>query len=331
MGNTIGQIFRVTTFGESHGVALGCVIDGCPPKIPLTEKEIQAELDRRKPGQSNLTTPRQESDKVQILSGVFQGKTLGTPIAMVVFNEDARSSDYENLKNVFRAGHADEAWQTKYGFRDYRGGGRASGRETVARVMAGAVAKKILSFKKIKIFAYAVQIGDVRAEKIDLNFIEKNPLRTADKSASGKMEKAVFQALKAGDSVGGIIEILIKNAPTGLGEPVFDKLTANFAKALCSIPAVKGIEFGSGFSAASKLGSEQNDSKKNHAGGILGGISNGDDIIIRIVVKPASSIRKFGVLGRHDPCIVPRAIPVAEAMTAMVLADHLLRNKTISL
>lgn len=311
MGNVIGQIFRVTTFGESHGVALGCVIDGCPPKIPLNEKDIQIELDRRKPGQSNLTTPRAEEDKVKILSGVFQGKTLGTPIAMIVFNEDAKSADYEKLKNVFRAGHADETWQAKYGFRDYRGGGRASGRETVARVMAGAVAKKILATEKIKIFAYAVQIGNAREEK--------------------KMEKEILDAKVDGDSVGGIIEVVVKNTPKGLGEPVFDKLTADFAKALCSIPAVKGIEFGSGFSAASKKGSEQNDPKKNHAGGILGGISNGEDIIMRIAVKPPSSIRKFGVFGRHDPCIVPRAIPVAEAMTAIVLVDHLLRNKTICL
>lgn len=311
MGNVIGQIFRVTTFGESHGTALGCVIDGCPPKIPLNEKDVQVELDRRKPGQSKLTTPRAEEDKVKILSGVFQGKTLGTPIAMVVFNTDAKSADYENLKNVFRAGHADETWQAKYGFRDYRGGGRASGRETVARVMAGAVAKKILAMQKIKIFAYAIQIGNAREEK--------------------KMEKEILDAKRDGDSVGGIIEIVVKNAPAGLGEPIFDKLTADFAKALCSIPAVKGIEFGSGFSAASKKGSEQNDPKKNHTGGILGGISNGEDIIMRIAVKPPSSIRKFGVSGRHDPCIVPRAIPVAEAMIAIILVDHLLRNKTICL
>ncbi|MBI4994046.1 chorismate synthase [Candidatus Peregrinibacteria bacterium] len=331
MRNTIGQIFRVTTFGESHGIALGCVIDGCPPRIPLSEKDIQAELDRRKPGQSNLTTPRAEKDKVKILSGVFQGKTLGTPIAMVIFNADAKSADYENLKNVFRAGHADETWQAKFGFRDYRGGGRASGRETVARVMAGAVAQKILAMEKIKIFAYAVQIGAIKGEKVDLNFIEKNPVRAADKIAYKKMEKEILAARADGDSVGGIIEIIVKNAPAGLGEPVFDKLTADFAKALCGVPAVKGIEFGSGFSAAAKKGSEQNDPKKNHSGGILGGISNGQDIIMRIAVKPPSSIKKFGVSGRHDPCIVPRAIPVAEAMTAIVLTDHLLRNKTARL
>lgn len=311
MGNIMGHVFRVTTFGESHGVALGCVIDGCPSKIPLSSKDIQVELDRRKPGQSELTTSRQEPDKVQILSGIFQGKTLGTPIALITFNKDAQSQDYENLKNVFRAGHADETWQEKYGIRDYRGGGRASGRETVARVMAGAVAKKILAMAKIKIYAYAIQIGNAREEK--------------------KMEKEILNAKKDGDSVGGIIEIVVKNAPKGLGGPVFDKLTADFAKALCSIPAVKGIEFGSGFSAAAKKGSEQNDPKKNHAGGISGGISNGEDIIMRIVVKPPSSIVKFGISGRHDPCIVPRAIPVAEAMTAIILVDHLLRNKTTRL
>lgn len=327
--NTIGTLFRVTTFGESHGTALGCVIDGCPPKIPLTEQDIQRELDKRKPGQSKFTTNRKEPDKVNILSGVFQGKTLGTPIAMIVENQDARSGDYENLKNIFRTGHADSTWEAKYGFRDFRGGGRASGRETVARVMAGAVAKKILKREKIKIHAYALEIAGIRAGKTDFGFIENNALRTCDPGKVKLMERAIEKAKSEGDSVGGIVEIIAKNVRAGLGEPVFGKLSADLAAALCSIPSVKGIEFGSGFEAARKKGSEQNDPAKNNEGGILGGISSGKDIIMRIAVKPPSSILKFGIKGRHDPCIVPRIIPVAESMAAIVLADHLLRQRAI--
>lgn len=330
MGNAIGTIFRVTTFGESHGPALGCVIDGCPTGISLNEKDIQVELDRRKPGQSNLTTVRAEEDRVKILSGVFEGKTLGTPIAMTVSNHDAKSGDYEKLKDVFRPGHADFTWDAKYGLRDYRGGGRASGRETVARVMAGAVAKKILSKRGIAVRAKAVEIGGVKDEK--------------------EMERAILNAQSEGDSVGGIVEIIVSGAPAGLGEPVFGKLSADLAHALVSIPAVKGVEFGSGFAAAKKKGSEQNDPmraeggkiifEKNDAGGLLGGISTGQDIVMRIAVKPTSSIAKpqktvtkdgkstkIEISGRHDPCIVPRIIPVAQSMVAIVIADHLLLAK----
>lgn len=352
MGNTLGTLFRVTTFGESHGRALGCVIDGCPSKIPLDENDIQKELDRRKPGQSHISTPRKEEDKCKILSGVFEGKTLGTPIAVIVENKDSRSSDYDFLKDVFRPGHADLTWDKKYGFRDYRGGGRASGRETIGRTIAGAVAKKILERKKIKIYAYALQIGPIKGEKVDLNFIEKNPVRAADPKKASEIEQYILSTQNEGDSVGGIVEIIIKNAPESLGEPVFDKLNADLAKALLSIPAAKGIEFGAGFSAALLKGSEHNDPlifkkgkiafAKNDTGGILGGISTGEDIIIRVAVKPTSSIGikqktvtrngkniNLEIRGRHDPCIVPRFIPIAESMVAIVLTDHLLRNSAI--
>jgi chorismate synthase len=354
MGNTLGHLFRVTTFGESHGVALGCVIDGCPPKIPLSEKDVQRELDRRKPGQSAITTSRREGDKVKILSGVFEGKTLGTPIAMVVYNSDQRSGDYEKFKNVFRPGHADFVWEMKYGFRDYRGGGRSSGRETVSRVMAGAVGKKILAhaLPKFKLYAYAKQIGPILGKKIDVNFIEKNLVRAADPLQAKKMEAYILKAKEDGDSVGGVVEIMVKGIPLGLGEPVFDKLNADLAKALVSIPTVKAVEFGAGFSVALKKGSEQNDPftvrggkiaiLKNDAGGISGGISTGEDLIIRVTVKPPSSIMKtqrtatkqktkvnIQVTGRHDPCIIPRFIPVAESMVTLVLADHYLRYRAI--
>lgn len=350
--NTFGHFFRVTTFGESHGVALGCVIDGCPPKIPLSEDVIQRELDRRRPGQSEITTARQEGDKVKILSGVFQGVTLGTPIAMIVENTDARSHDYEKLKSVFRPGHADFTWEMKYGFRDYRGGGRSSGRETVSRVMAGAVAKQMLGLEKIQIYAYAVQIGPIKASTVDFSYIEKNPVRAADREAAARMESYILRAKSKGDSVGGIVEIIVKNTPIGLGEPVFSKLNADLAKALVSIPTVKAIEFGAGFSAALKKGSENNDPfalrggkismQKNDAGGISGGISNGEDIVMRVAVKPPSSIgleqktvtkgKKSTLLevkGRHDPCIIPRFIPVAESMVALTIVDHLLRHRVI--
>lgn len=352
MSNTIGILFRVTTFGESHGPALGCVVDGCPPKIPLNEKDIQVELDRRRPGQSRAATQRKEPDRARILSGVFKGKTLGTPIAMIVENTDTRSADYEKIKNIFRPGHADFTWDAKYGIRDYRGAGRASGRETVGRVMAGAVAKKILNREKIKIYAYAIQIGAVKSQKTDLSFIEKNPVRCADPSKAQEMELCIENAKNEGDSVGGIVELVIKNAPAGLGEPVFDKLSADLAKALTSIPSVKGIEFGSGFACALKKGSEQNDSfavvnkkiiqTKNDAGGLLGGISTGADIVLRLAIKPPSSIAKtqktvtasgkpvnLRISGRHDPCIVPRLIPVAESMAAIVTADNILSQRRL--
>ncbi len=353
MGNTFGTLLRVTTFGESHGVALGCIIDGCPPKIPLCEEDIQYDLDRRKPGQSHVTTARQEGDRVKILSGVFEGKTLGTPIAMIVENSGQRSGDYEKLKNVFRPGHADYTWEMKYGFRDYRGGGRSSGRETVSRVMAGAVAKRILSYAlpKFKLYAYAKQVGPIVGKKVDPNFIEKNLVRAADNIQAKKMEAYILKAKEQGDSVGGIVEIIVKGLPLGLGEPVFDKLNADLSKALVSIPTVKAIEFGAGFSVALKKGSQQNDPfsikagkieiTKNDAGGISGGISTGADLVMRVAVKPPSSISKMQqtvtkkkekveiqVTGRHDPCIIPRFIPVAESMVAIVLADHLLRMRS---
>lgn len=353
MGNTIGKLFRVTTFGESHGASLGCVIDGCPPQIPIDVTEVQRELDRRRPGQSAVTTARQESDKVQVLSGIFEGRTLGTPIAMTVENSDMKSGDYDKLKNVFRPGHADFTWEMKYGFRDHRGGGRSSGRETVSRVMAGAVAKQILSFlSKAQILAYAKQVGPIVGEKIDFGFIEKNTVRAADPVAAKKMEQYILEAKAAGDSVGGIVEIIIKNVPVGLGEPVFDKINADLAKALVSIPTVKGVSFGAGFGVATKKGSEQNDPftiqkgkitvTKNDAGGISGGITTGEDVVIQVAVKPPSSIAKsqktvtkdkkktdLTVEGRHDPCIIPRFIPVAESMVALVLVDHLLRYRAV--
>ncbi len=347
MGNTFGKLFTITTFGESHGVALGCIIDGCPSGLKISIEEIQRQLNRRRPGQSEMTTARQENDEVEVLSGIFEGKTLGTPIAMIVRNTDQRSKDYSDIKNVYRPGHADYTWQMKYGLRDYRGGGRSSGRETVGRVLGGAVAQQFLASHGITILAYAKQIGPIVGETIDKNFIEKNPLRAADPSRAKEMENYVLKMKEDGDSVGGIVEIRINNCPIGLGEPVFDKLNADLAKALVSIPTVKGIEFGAGFKVAGKLGSENNDPfvvknggismQKNDAGGISGGISNGDEIVIRVAVKPPSSILKnqktvdadgnyidLSVKGRHDPCIVPRFIPVAESMVALVLADHLL-------
>ncbi|MBD3328732.1 chorismate synthase [Candidatus Peregrinibacteria bacterium] len=349
-GNTIGTLFRVTTWGESHGPALGVVIDGCPARLQLCENDVQAELDRRRPGQSEVGTARKEKDSVKILSGVFESMTTGTPISMAVFNDDQRSHDYDSIKKLYRPGHADYTYEQKYGIRDYRGGGRSSGRETVARVMAGAVAKKYLLEKtSIRIIGHSKQVGEIVAENFDESHIEKNPLRSADPSLSKKKEEYVLKAKNEGDSVGGVAEFIIKNVPAGLGEPVFDKLEADLGKALLSIGTVKGVEFGSGFMSALKRGSENNDqfvSEKgfvtvasNDAGGILGGISSGHDIIVRVASKPASSIlkeqntvtkdgdpTKISVKGRHDAFILPRLIPVAEAMIAITLMDHYLRH-----
>lgn len=356
-GNTIGNVLRVTTFGESHGFALGCVIDGAPAGIKITAKEIQKELDKRKPGTSKVTTSRREGDKVEILSGIFENKTLGTPIAFLIRNENQRSQDYSKIKNIFRPGHADFTWEKKFGLRDYRGGGRSSGRETVARVAAGAIAKKILQAKKIETIAHAESIGCVEAEKLDPKAIARNSVRCGDTRAAKEMEQVILDARKRGDSVGGVIGIVVKNVPTGLGEPVFDKAEALLARALMSIGGVKGVEFGVGFAAAKLFGSEMNDEieslksnpstgsgllhkRTNRAGGIAGGITDGDDILIRIAVKPTASIalpqrtidakgkaRKIEVHGRHDPCLVPRIVPVAEAMVNLVLADLLLRSR----
>lgn len=351
-GNTFGTIFSVTTWGESHGPALGAVIDGCPSNLELKEQDIQTELDRRRPGQSYVGTSRNEKDKVKILSGIFEGKTTGTPISLIIENNDHKAKDYSNIKDVYRPGHADLAYALKYGIRDYRGGGRSSGRETAGRVMAGAIAKKYLKSKeKTEIFAYTIQVGDIIAETFQKSQIEKNPIRCADANAAKEMENLVLKAKESGDSIGGIIEIKVKNTPSGLGEPVFDKLEADIAKALMSIGAVKGVEFGIGFNCALLHGSENNDeiicdkqgaisTATNKAGGIYGGISIGTDLIIRIAVKPTASISipqsttdkkckptNISIQGRHDACLLPRIIPVAESMVAITLMDHYLRNK----
>ncbi len=349
-GNSFGEIFKISTWGESHGEGIGVVVDGCPAGLPLNEAEIQKELDRRRTGQSKVTTSRKEKDRIRILSGVFEGKTTGTPISMMVENVDADSSSYKEIKDIYRPGHADFTYDMKYGFRDWRGGGRASARETVGRVAAGAIAKKLLARHKIKVTAYTRQIGPHIAQKIDFKEIEKNIVRCPDKKIAEKMVDHILKMRKQGDSAGGIIEVIAKGVPAGLGEPVFDRLDADLAKALMSVPAVKGVEVGVGFDAVNMRGSESNDpftvkgklivKKTNNAGGVLGGISNGADIVLRMVVKPTSSISKtqetvtragkkvvMRVEGRHDPCVAPRAVPIAEAMVALTLIDHLMRNE----
>jgi len=347
-GNSFGTIFRITTWGESHGKALGVVIDGCPPRIDLSVEEIQKELDRRRPGQGLGSSPRKERDQVEIISGVFEGKTTGTPLSLLVWNEDVDSKPYEEIKDIFRPGHADFTYQAKYGIRDYRGGGRASARETIGRVAAGAVARKILEKEKIKVVAYTVELGGIRAERIDFSEIEKNGLHCPDRDAAKKMEEKIDEARIQGDTLGGIVEILAQGCPAGLGEPVFDKLEADLAKGLMSIGAVRGVEMGAGFRVAQMLGSECNDPlgpkgfEKNDAGGILGGISNGADILLRVAVKPIPSIGQeqrtvdhsmrsvsLRIHGRHDVSAIPRINPVCEAMVAIVLADHLLRQKAL--
>ena len=346
-GNSFGSLFRVTTFGESHGPALGVIIDGVPAGLSIKAEDIQKELDRRKPGQSILTTQRSESDTVEILSGVFEDVTTGTALAMLIRNADQRSRDYGNLAEFFRPGHADFSYFTKYGIRDYRGGGRSSGRETAARVAAGAVAKLLLAQIGVEIKCCTRSIGNIYADKFDWDFVEKNPVRTADPDKAEAMAEAINNARMNCDSIGGTIECRIANVPAGWGEPVFDKLDALLAHAMLSLGAVKGIEFGDGFAAAELLGSQNNDSPTvdgwatNHAGGILGGISNGAEIIFRLAVKPTPSIAqaqqtvdKNGnavecvIHGRHDPCLCPRMVPVVEAMAALVLADAMLENKT---
>ena len=346
-GNSFGQLFKITTFGESHGAGIGVVIDGVPPLLELTETDIQKDLDRRRPGQSKITTQRQEGDKAEILSGVFEGKTTGAPLAILIRNEDQRSKDYENIKNVFRPGHADFSYIAKYGIRDYRGGGRSSGRETAARVAAGAVAKKILAKHKIDIFVYTLSVADITAKNIDFSVIEQNIVRTADASIADAMIAKIDDARKNGDSLGGVLECVVKNTPAGLGDPCFDKLNARLSLALMSIATVKGIEFGDGFNVSQSKGSVNNDrfvlkgdrigTATNHAGGIMGGISTGEDIIIRLALKPPSSIPQLQktmnerneeveviVKGRHDPCLCPRVVPVAEAMIALTLVDSMM-------
>lgn len=352
-GNTFGQVFKVTTFGESHGPAIGVVVDGIPPNLPLSESDIQFELDRRKPGQSKVTTQRQESDKVEILSGIFEGKTTGTSLAMLIRNKDHRSKDYTEIKNIFRPGHADYTYFMKYGNRDYRGGGRSSGRETSARVAAGAIAKKILQKQGINVVGYTLAVGDVYAKTKDFSVIERNIVRAPDLDAAEQMITRIDEARMNNDSIGGIVEAVVHGCPAGLGDPVFDKLNARLSYALMSIGALRAIEFGEGFKAAQMTGSQHNDkffmdgervkARTNHAGGILGGISNGEDIILRVAVKPTSSISQsqqtvstdlenttVEITGRHDPCLCPRIVPVVEAMIALTLVDALMLQKTIT-
>jgi len=359
MSNTFGQLFRVTTFGESHGGGIGVVIDGCPPRIEISEAEIQRDLDRRRPGQSKLTTQRKEEDRCEILSGVFEGRTLGTPIAILVRNKDARPEDYSEIARKFRPSHADYTYEAKYGIRNWQGGGRASARETIGRVAAGAIAKKALSalYADFELVAYVTQIHEVTA-KIDrstvtMNNVEKNVVRCPDAAAAKKMISLVEQIRDEGDSVGGLIECVARGIPPGLGEPVFDKLEADLAKAMLSIPAAKAFEIGSGFGATQMRGSQHNDAFEtragrirtttNNSGGVQGGISNGEDIYFRVAFKPPSTIAleqktvtrskeqtDLAARGRHDPCVLPRAVPIVEAMAALVLCDHALRQNAVS-
>ncbi len=353
-GNSFGQLFRITTFGESHGAAVGAIIDGCPAGLKLSEEDIQPDLDRRKPGQSSITTQRSEADNIRILSGVMEGATTGTPILVIAFNKDAKSSDYNKLKELYRPSHADYTYELKYGIRDWRGSGRASARETLARVAAGAIAKKYL-FEKCgtQFLSYVEQTGTIRTD-IDLNKVTRKSIdgsivRCPDKAISHKMLKLIEQVRREGDSIGGIIKGLIKSPPPGIGEPVFDKLPADLGKAMLSINAVKGFEFGSGFGGASMRGSAHNDGlflkgkkisfSKNDAGGTLGGITTGQDIYFRVAFKPVATIAKqqktvtksgktvlFSAQGRHDPCVLPRAVPIVDAMAAIVTMDHYLRQ-----
>lgn len=342
-GNTFGEIFKVTTFGESHGEAVGVIIDGCPSGYLLDISDIQQELDRRRPGTSDLSTPREEEDRAEILSGIFEGKTTGTPISIIVRNNNQKSGDYSAIKDLFRPGHADYTYNKKYGVRDYRGGGRSSARETIGRVAAGAVAKIILKSMGIDIFAYVIQVGEIKAESFDRAYIDMNPLHTADKIKYPEMQSLILDVKKAGDSIGAVIELTASNVMPGLGEPVFDRINARLAYAIASIPAVKGVEFGRGFESAKLRGSQMNDEitplgfLTNNAGGTLGGITTGQDIVLRFALKPASSImvpkrtidihnneREIITKGRHDPCLAPRAVPVAESMAAIVILDMLM-------
>lgn len=354
--NSLGHIFRVTTFGESHGPGIGCIIDGCPAELEVDIDYIQSELDRRKPGQSGLTTQRKESDRVQALSGLFEGKTTGAPIALFIPNEDARSKDYSHIAQSYRPSHADYTYQAKYGFRDYRGGGRSSARETAARVAAGAIAKLLLKKQGIAVQAYVSQVGEIAVplsySQLDLSLTESNPVRCPHPETAQAMIALIEEVRKAGDTIGGVVTGVITGCPPGLGEPVFDKLHAALGKAMLSINACKGFEFGSGFEGARMRGSAHNDAfyeedgkiktRTNYSGGIQGGISNGMDIYFRCAFKPVAtiaaaqeSVNEWGEpvavegRGRHDPCVVPRAVPIVEAMGALVLADFLLQAKNI--
>jgi chorismate synthase len=354
MGNTFGHLFRVTTFGESHGGGVGVIIDGCPPRLALCEADIQRDLDRRRPGQSKITTPRQESDICEILSGVFQGQTLGTPIAILVRNKDARSQDYDEMAQKYRPSHADATYDAKYGIRNWQGGGRSSARETIGRVAAGAIAKKILAqFSGVEIIAYVQRIQDIEAtvdpSTVRPEQVESNIVRCPNGPTAAKMIERIDQIRREKDSIGGVVECVVRNVPKGLGEPVFDKLEADLAKAVMSLPATKGFEIGSGFAGTLLTGSEHNDefyqdetgnwrTRTNRSGGVQGGISNGEMITLRVAFKPTATIGKeqntvtkageettLAAKGRHDPCVLPRAVPMVEAMVALVLCDHLLR------
>jgi chorismate synthase len=355
MGNTFGHLFRVTTFGESHGAAVGVVIDGCPPRLALAPQDVQIELDRRRPGQSRITTQRQETDRVEFVSGVHEGLTLGTPIAMLVRNEDTRSTDYEEMRTKFRPSHADFTYQAKFGVRAWEGGGRASARETVGRVAAGAVARKLLAEQcKVEIVAWVAQVHDVDAAidptHVERAQVESNMARCPDSAAAAQMIERIDHARKDGDSLGGVVEAVARGVPPGWGDPVFDKLEADLAKAMLSLPAAKGFESGSGFAGTRLRGSEHNDpfynaggrvrTRTNHSGGIQGGISNGEEILIRVAFKPTATILReqhtvdvngndttLKPRGRHDPCVLPRAVPIVEAMMALVLCDHWLRQR----
>jgi chorismate synthase len=359
MGNIVGRLFRITTFGESHSGGIGVVIDGCPPRIPISEADIQCELDRRRPGQSKITTQRKEEDRCEILSGIFEGETLGTPIAILVRNKDARPEDYADFAKAFRPSHADFTYQAKYGIRNWQGGGRASARETIGRVAAGAIARKVLRtfHPTIDIVAYVKQIHEIVAtidrSKVKMDDVDANIVRCPDPASAKAMVLLIEKTRMEGDSLGGVIECVARNVPAGLGEPVFDKLEADLAKAMLSLPATKGFEIGSGFSATRMRGSEHNDefemrhgkirTATNYSGGIQGGISNGEEIYFRVAFKPTATIgreqktvtaskqeTKLTARGRHDPCVLPRAVPMVEAMAALVLCDHALRQRAIN-
>lgn len=355
MGNTFGHMFRITTWGESHGDAVGVVVDGCPPRLPLCEQDIQTELDRRRPGQSEISTQRKEVDRAQILSGVFEGETLGTPILIGVWNADARSKDYDHMRRVYRPSHADFSYDAKFGIRNWKGGGRASARETIGRVAAGAIAKKMLAREfGVEIVGYVKQVWKLTAEvdtdSVSAQDVESNIARCPDQDMAVRMIERIKQARKDGDSLGGVVECVARGVPVGLGEPVFDKLEADLAKAVLSMPACKGFEVGSGFGGALQTGSQHNDAfysddgrirtRTNNSGGIQGGISNGENIVIRAAFKPTATIMReqqtvdvdgnavtLQGRGRHDPCVLPRAVPIVESMTALVLADHALRQR----
>ncbi|GAB4134297.1 MAG: chorismate synthase [Cyanobacteria bacterium J069] len=355
MGSTFGHLFRITTFGESHGGGVGVVIDGCPPRVEISEADIQVELDRRRPGQSKIVTPRKEDDRCEILSGVMDGKTLGTPIALLVRNKDARSQDYDEMAVKYRPSHADATYDAKYGIRNWRGGGRSSARETIGRVAAGAIAKKILhQVAGVEIIGYVKRIKDLEAvidpDSVTMDQVESNIVRCPDGECAERMIELIEQTGRSGDSIGGVVECVARSVPKGLGDPVFDKLEADLAKAVMSLPASKGFEIGSGFAGTLLTGFEHNDefyiddqgnvrTVTNRSGGIQGGIANGENIILRVAFKPTATIRKeqrtvtnegeetlLAAKGRHDPCVLPRAVPMVESMVALVLCDHLLRH-----